>query len=258
MRRRTLLVAGAAVVLVVASVVAWPHLQRYTGVAPPRQVDEPVRVDSTLAGSYSAVLGIAHNAGNNQTTTRAAIAAGADVVEIDVIMARGQLVAGRPHHWQWLAGLVFRGPTLAQAWQYTSAAPEVKLDLKQSDQAFLDALVAFLREHGGDPGRVLVTSPDVGALSYLQSRLPGVTLLFSANGPDAVRRLRADTRLQGAIGGVSVFQGLVDADLVAWAHARHLLVLGWTVDDAARLDQLVRLGVDGVTTANLAVLRALR
>jgi glycerophosphoryl diester phosphodiesterase len=153
--------------------------------------------------------------------------------------------------------MVFRGPTLAQAWQYTSAAPKVKLDLKQSDQRFLDALVAFLHEHGGDPGRVLVTSPDVDALHYLQSRLPGVTLLFSANGPDAVRRLRADTQLQGAIGGVSVFQGLVDANLVQWAHARHLLVLAWTVDDAARLDQLVRLGVDGVTTANLAVLRAL-
>ena len=31
----------------------------------------------------------------------------------------------------------------------------------------------------------------------------------------------------------------------------------WTVNDGERLNQLVRLGVDGITTANLAILRAL-
>jgi glycerophosphoryl diester phosphodiesterase len=35
------------------------------------------------------------------------------------------------------------------------------------------------------------------------------------------------------------------------------LILAWTVNDGQRLSQLVRLGVDGITTANLAILRAL-
>jgi glycerophosphoryl diester phosphodiesterase len=105
--------------------------------------------------------------------------------------------------------------------------------------------------------RVMISSADQGALLYLHSRLPDVTLLFSVNGPDAVHQIRSDPALQKAIGGVSVFQGLVDADLVAWMHERKLLILAWTVNDSSRFSQLVRLGVDGITTANLAILRAL-
>ena len=76
-------------------------------------------------------------------------------------------------------------------------------------------------------------------------------------GPDAVHQLQSTSALQGAIGGVLVFQGLVDANLVAWVHQHGLLILAWTVNDSQRLNQLVRLGVDGITTANLAILRAL-
>jgi glycerophosphoryl diester phosphodiesterase len=51
--------------------------------------------------------------------------------------------------------------------------------------------------------------------------------------------------------------GLVDAHLVTWVHQHKLLILAWTVNDSQRLNQLVRLHVDGITTANLAILRAL-
>jgi glycerophosphoryl diester phosphodiesterase len=60
-----------------------------------------------------------------------------------------------------------------------------------------------------------------------------------------------------AVGGVSVFQGLVDASLVAWVHQHKLVVLAWTVNDGQRMNELARLGVDGITTANLAILQAL-
>jgi glycerophosphoryl diester phosphodiesterase len=40
-------------------------------------------------------------------------------------------------------------------------------------------------------------------------------------------------------------------------HQHKLLILAWTVNDGQRLNQLVRLHVDGITTANLAILRAL-
>ena len=95
------------------------------------------------------------------------------------------------------------------------------------------------------------------ALLYLHSRLPGVTMLFSVAGPDAVHQLQSDLALHKAIGGVSVFQGLVDANLVAWVHQHKLLILAWTVNDSQRFNQLVRLGVDGITTGNLAILQAL-
>jgi glycerophosphoryl diester phosphodiesterase len=40
-------------------------------------------------------------------------------------------------------------------------------------------------------------------------------------------------------------------------HEHRLIIPAWTVDDSQRFNQLVRLGADGITTANLAILRAL-
>jgi glycerophosphoryl diester phosphodiesterase len=202
------------------------------------------------------VLGVAHNAGNNAATTATALRYGADVIEIDVITARGTLVAGRAHGLRWLAELVFRGQTLASAWQHAAAARIIKLDLQQTDRPLLESLVRFLDHRPDHP--VMVSTRDGGAVEYLRPRLPVAdTLLFSVPFPDAAAEIRSDRALTRAVGGLSVFQGLVDTDLVRWAHERHLLVLAWTVNDGARLNQLLHLGVDGITTGNLAVLQAL-
>jgi len=250
-------IAGVLAVALVATVMAaWPLVQRYTGAAPPAQFDQKVQLDPVLARDYPRVLGVAHNAGNNLGTLATALRYGADVIEIDVISARGQLVAGRDQWWPWLAQQLFRGPALVQAWDHAAAAGVVKLDLKQTDRSFLDDLVAFLASRAGSRA-VVISSRDPGALLYLHSRLPDVTLLFSVAGPDAVHQLKSDPALQKAIGGVSVFQGLVDMNLVTWVHQHKLLILAWTVNDSQRLNQLVRLGVDGITTANLAILWAL-
>jgi glycerophosphoryl diester phosphodiesterase len=255
-RPRWWLVAGA-MVLVVAAIVSWPLVRRYTGAAPPAQFYQQVQLEPALASDYRRVLGVAHNAGNNAGTLVSALRYGADVIEIDVISARGQLVAGRDQPWAWLARQLFRGPTLADAWDQAAPATVVKLDLKQTDQTFLDALVAFLEPRIASR-RLMISSTDEAALRYLHTRLPGVTMLFSVGSPDAVHRLMSDPALDAAIGGASVYQGLVDPGLVAWMHRRKLLVLAWTVNDGKRLNQLVRMDVDGITTANLAILRALR
>jgi glycerophosphoryl diester phosphodiesterase len=250
-------IAGVLVVaLAVVVVVTWPLVRRYTGAAPPAQFYEKVQLDPALAQDYGQVLGVAHNAGNNPGTTAAALRNGADVVEIDVLSARGQLVAGRPQPWSWLAERVFQGPTLTEAWDKAAAAKVTKLDLMQTDHKFLDELVTFLTSRSGSR-RVWISSRDAGALLYLHRRLPDVTMLFSVAFPDAVHQLQSDHSLQAAIGGASVFQGLVDANLVSWMHQHKLMVVAWTVNEGERFNQLVRLGVDGITTANLAILRAL-
>lgn len=256
-RLRWMTIAGALLAAaVIAVIVAWPHAQRYTGAAPPAQFYQKVQLEPALARDYPRVLGVAHNAGNNLETLATALRYGADVIEIDVISARGRLVAGRDQPLPQLARRVFQGPTLAEAWDRAAAAGVVKLDLKQTDRGFLDDLVAFLAPHAKSR-RVMISSGDASSLLYLHGRLPGITMLFSVNGPDAVRQLQSDPALQQAIGGASVFQGLVDANLVAWLHQHKLLILAWTVNDGPRLNELVRLGVDGITTANLAILRAL-
>lgn len=248
-------VAGVAVVVLVAAlVVAWPALRVYTGVAPPRQFFETL--DPPLPPGHSPVLGVAHNAGNNPGTTSAALRYGADVIEIDVISVHGRLVAGRDQGWRWLADRVFRGPTLAEAWDDAAAAGMIKLDLQQNDRGLLDDLVTFVAERSTSR-RVMISTRDAAALLYLQPRLTNVTLLFSTAFPDAVSRLRSDAALLKAIGGVSAFEGLVDPALVAWVHGHGLLILAWTVNEGTRLRSIVGMGVDGVTTANLAVLQAL-
>jgi len=250
-------IAGVVLaVLAAGAVVAWPYVQLYTGAAAPAQFYQPVRPEPALAQDYARVLGVAHNAGNNPATAAAAERYGADVIEIDVISARGQLVAGRNQPWGWLARQLFRGPALARAWDAAAAAGRVKLDLMQAGPGFLADLAAFVAARAR-PGRVMISSRDPGALEYLHRRLPEATMLFTLAGPAAVGQLQSDPALRQAIGGVSAFQGLVDAGLVTWAHRHHLLVLAWTVNDSQRLNQLVALGVDGITTANLAILRAL-
>ena len=110
-RLRWVIAGGLVIALVAAAVVAWPSVQRYTGSAPPAQFYDKVQLEPALAQDYPRVLGVAHNAGNNLGTMSTALHYGADVIEIDVISARGQLVAGRDHWWGWLARQVFRGPT---------------------------------------------------------------------------------------------------------------------------------------------------
>src|SRR5215469_12798686 len=148
-RLRWVIACGLVAALVVVGViVAWPHAQRYTGVAPPAQFYEKVQLQPALTSDYQRVLGVAHNAGNNLETLTKALRYGAEVIEIDVISARGQLVAGRNKPLPRLSRQLFRGPTLAEAWDRAAAADIVKLDLKQTDRGFLDDLVAFLTQHG--------------------------------------------------------------------------------------------------------------
>ena len=250
-------IAGVLVAaLAIAVVVTWPLIRRYTNAAPPAQFYEKVQLDPALAQDYAKVLGVAHNAGNNSGTTAAALREGAGVIEIDVLSARSQLVSGRPQPWRWLADRLFRGPTLTEAWNQAAPAEVIKLDLMQTDRKFLGELVTFLNQRSRSR-RVFISSRDASALLYLHRRLPGVTLLFSVAFPDAVHQLQSDHALQEAIGGASVFQGLVDANLVTWMHQHKLIVVAWTVNEGERFNQLVRLGADGITTANLAILRAL-
>jgi glycerophosphoryl diester phosphodiesterase len=254
-RRRLLVGAAVALVLTVAVVIAWPWVRIYRNAAPPDQFYRSLPPSVTVP--HRQVLGIAHNAGNNAATTQTALAYGADVIEIDVITARGVLVAGRPHGWRWLADRVFSGQSLARAWQHAAPAKIIKLDLQQTDRALLAALAEFLHQTRPEHA-VLVSTRDPAAIEYLRPRLPAsVRLLFTVAAPDAEQLIRTDTDLRRAVAGLSVFQGLVHPDLVRWAHEHRLLVVAWTVNDGGTLDRLLHAGVDGVTTANLAILRAL-
>src|SRR4029077_16949187 len=93
-RRRGVIAGVVLVALVAGAIVAWPYVQLYPGAAPPAHFYPKVQPEPALAQDYPRVLGVAHNAGNNLGTLATALHYGAGVIEIDVISARGQLVAG--------------------------------------------------------------------------------------------------------------------------------------------------------------------
>jgi glycerophosphoryl diester phosphodiesterase len=247
--------AGLAALLALV-VVGWPHVQVYRGAAAPAQISEPVVPPLAAAAPGNQVLGVAHNVGNHPRTLAAALRSGAEVIEIDVISVRGRLAAGRVQPVPWLAERLYAGRTLEEGWAEAQAAPVVKLDLQENDTATLDGLAAFLSAQPvGRP--VMVSSRDPAALLHLRPRLTGASLLLSLPFPDALQRVRSDPALVDAIDGVTVFHSLVDRGLMQWARANGLVVLAWTVNDGQRVHELLELGVDGITTQNLAVLEAL-
>jgi hypothetical protein len=238
-------------VLAAALALSWTPAQRYVGTLPPEQFYAPVEA----GGVDHAMFAVAHNAGNNASTATRAIEHDAEVVEIDVLSARGTMVAMRPQPLPWLADRVFQGPTLDEAWRETARASAVLIDLKETDRDVLDELVSFLRTHS-TARTVLISTRDPGALVYLHGKVDAL-LLFTLAFPPAIDRLEADPALQRATDGVSAYEGLLDADLVQRLHRRHQLVVAWPVNDPERLEELADLRVDGVTTDNLAILEML-
>jgi hypothetical protein len=165
-RRRVFIAAGVTVVVVAAVVIAWRGCACTPGLPDPTSSIAPCPRRLRTSDDTRSVS--AHNAGNNAATTGAALEYGADVIEIDVITAHGRLVAGRAHGWPWLAKRVFRGQTLASAWQHAETAKIIKLDLQQTDHGLLVALLGFLRTvPAGRP--VMVSTRDAAAIEYARA-----------------------------------------------------------------------------------------
>jgi glycerophosphoryl diester phosphodiesterase len=91
----------------------------------------------------------------------------------------------------------------------------------------------------------LLSSFSAEALIAARAASPEVSLGVLCEKPqDAHWQLAAD------LGAVSLHcdQQYADAELVRFAHARGLRLMVWTVNDIARADELMRMGVDGIFT----------
>jgi hypothetical protein len=56
---------------------------------------------------------------------------------------------------------------------------------------------------------------------------------------------------------VSIRQSLLNTDSASQLRDLELIIVAWTVNDLTRVNELVRLGVDGITTDNLAIMKLL-
>jgi hypothetical protein len=258
MRVRVSRLAAVVITVVTAATWLWTVIlrdltQRYTRGERPGQFNGHLEAD--LLDDYGLVFVIAHNAGDDAETAQAALDHSADAVEIDVIMGGGRLYAAHAMPPEWISNWLFRGPRLEDAWEVVAKADAVALDLKDDSPAFEDALVAFLAERAHE--QVVLMSRSLETLMRLKERLPNAHMYLSVPNRDAFDRLVAQHELAPQLDGISMQHSQITDDIMATLKARDQRIIAWTVNDLSRVNELVRLGVDGITTDNLAILSLL-
>jgi hypothetical protein len=249
----------AAVAITVVTIATWlwtffarDLFQRYTRGERPRQFSGQLAAD--LLDDYGLVFVIAHNAGDHADTAQTAIDHRADAVEIDVVRVRGRLYAAHAAP-QKLAARLFRGMTLEEAWEIAAQADAVALDLKDDSKEYEDALVEFITQHPHE--QVVLYSRSIDSLGRLRERLPGVYHYLSIPDRETFDRTMLHHPLAPKLDGAAIHHDAIDEHVVTTLRLRDQRIIAWTVNDLARVNELVRLGVDGITSDNLAILKLL-
>lgn len=95
--------------------------------------------------------------------------------------------------------------------------------------------------------RVIVSSFDLRTIDRVHELEPSLrTAWLVVDHPQPARLV--ERAAAGGHAGIHPVAGMVDADLVAAAHAAGLFVNVWTVDDPDEIRRLAELGVDGIVT----------
>lgn len=197
------------------------------------------------------VLLVAHNAGDQKSTSRAALRHNATAIEIDVSQVDGVLYASHSRPSELMPIRAWRAPKLRDAWNYTGDASVLKLDLKSTGQSTLESIVRFIESRPGER-QIMFVSMSAEALAYLDSALPdAVTMLSLPSGREIDALLVQDGRVDG-VEGVSVPEWSLTPERIEGLKAHGYLIDAWTVNDVERLIELTAMGVDSITTDNLA------
>ncbi len=142
------------------------------------------------------------------------------------------------------AGVVV--PTLEELLKRHPTRP-FSVELKQSAPSIVDDVVKILRATGAS-SRVVVASFSDVAIAELRQAAPDIATSLSAGEMVAFNALEeedlATYRAPGAFLQAPV--NAVTADSLALARRLGLRVQVWTVNDRAKMDEMLELGVDGI------------
>ena len=196
---------------------------------------------------------------NSLAAFRAAVALGADGIELDVHdTADGEILV---HHDPRLAGRPIRTlraadarvhclpngepvPTLTEAMAAIGAGTTIFVEVKSLDPAHDASLLTRLAQAPA-PSRCHVHGFDHRIVQRLKAlRTDLVAGALSTSYPvDPFAQLAA-----AAASELWQHEAMVDRPLVTGAHERSVAVYAWTVDDPSRMRALLALGVDGICT----------
>lgn len=214
--------------------------------------EQRVFLDST----YDEVLGVAHNSGASIEATLEAIIFGADAIEVDVVSVGNQLYAGHSPPLPYIGDRFFRGSPLERVWTASYRASTMKLDLKETSPEYVSLVADFLVSRPIDRD-IIVASRSPSVLTALRELAPDTILLLSVPDEATLSELRTNVALIEVIDGVTARESVLTAEHALWLQDRGLGVYAWTVNDIERVNELVALGVDGITTDNLALVALL-
>ncbi|NSC24177.1 glycerophosphodiester phosphodiesterase [Streptomyces albus subsp. chlorinus] len=196
---------------------------------------------------------------NTLPSFRAAIAAGADAVELDVRLTRdgvpvvlhdrtlerlwGHQAAVAALSGQELASLAPGVPTLTDALAATRA---VRTLIDLSEPAAVRATAAAVREAGAADRVYYCGGPE--AMRRIRAAEPDAEVALSWDRAAPVRpTLLEEVRPRWLNYGF----GLLTPQLVARAHADGRLVSAWTADRMRTMRRLIAMGVDSITTNHI-------
>ncbi len=223
--------------------------------------------------------------GNTLESFAAAVEAGVDVIELDVLRPQSDFAGGADWRRAAAGPAEATGPLLvAHDWRDARrrealslervldafAAPpleHVRFDLDLKIAGREDEVVSALRERHLIE-RAMVSTMEIESVGYLRDAAPGLdhgwTLpkvsrdwsrnpwlrpIFLAGSASLRARLPGIVRRHApglGVWAVWVYQPLITKRLVQSAHGAGIAVIAWTVDDPARIAVLAGLGVDGI------------
>jgi glycerophosphoryl diester phosphodiesterase len=189
-----------------------------------------------------------------------------DAVEADLRLDGGRLVARHDRRFPLL-------PLFYDKWYaYWNREPQVDLDeildclddkaslfvdIKSTSARALAMLLGTLRRR-----QVVAETRVSGTYWHLLRRLheeePGLRLHYTIGDLESLDRFRQLLEGGEGVRGVSIHEALVDEALAARFQARGIEIVAYHVDQLARAQQLREWGVSGITSGDLALLRALK
>lgn len=212
--------------------------------------------EEDILANHTDIFGVGHNSGDTIGTAVQALVHGADVIEIDVVMADGRLYAGHNAPNRIFGRTSFLGSPLSNAWVVASAAGAIQLDLKHTSDDYIELVSSFIATRQRFPA-LIISSSNLNVLQSMSESAPNAVLLLSIGSPNRLDALRDEEAAIALIDGVSIREDLVTEDSVDWLKDEELQIWAWTVNRPTRAAELAALEVDGITTDNLAILDAL-
>ena len=207
---------------------------------------------------------IAHGAGNSRKALKQSLAAGADLIEVDLWVHRGAFEARHERRLgaipllfdSWALRVPPQRPlSLVELLDACRGRAGILMDLKNRSKEAVELVRSSLQRVGRPGGLLLASSQSWPLLRGLREACPSIRVLYSIDVPAQLALFASVSQDDRTPSGISCRHSLLNRQLVAQLHEHRIAVSAWTVDDPARAEELASWGVDALTTSALSELR---